>query len=145
MTCWSALTTARTGLSFLCDVIQWMSGWRLRCACMQSSASTHHSEPHLTACQVKGGGGGRKHTIQGRKPDLLYFHQHSRHPHPARGRGFPAASLSPSLSLLSLYLSLSHRHPVHHFFFLSFFGLTVCSCFFFSCFVFILSNAQMTA
>lgn len=68
MSGWSVVTT---GWSLLCDVIQWMSGWRLRCACMQSAAWTHHNEPQLTACQVRG----EKHTIEGRKPDLLNFHQ----------------------------------------------------------------------
>lgn len=84
MSCWSALT-AQSGLSLLCDVIQRMNGCWLRCACMQTWASTHHSDAQLTACQVENTpfqGGNRPTELPPAR----------RHPHPPWGGGFSAAS-----------------------------------------------------
>lgn len=111
MSRWSAVTTAWTGLSLLCDVIQWMSGWRLRCACMQSAAWTHHSEPHLTACQVRGG----KNTHHSREETRpAEFPPASHHLHPTWGGGFSrSASLSHTSHASFLWINrvpvLTHR------------------------------------
>lgn len=92
MSRWSALTTARGGLSLLCDVIRRMNGCWLPCACMQSWASRRSAFDSLP---------GGKHIISGREPDLLNFHQLAViRIHPVVV-GFPQP--------LPFFLSVSHR------------------------------------